>query len=177
MDEQAVRITNIVATATLGCTLDLKHLEQQLPLTQYLPHRFSGLLIRVLQPFKAHCQVFRNGKITVNGARSVRAARALSRKFCELIGNAGYSTTLNNFKIVNVVACCKLSTGIIIEEVYPRLVTDFPYTIFNPELFPGMSVKMSSCTAVLFRSGKINFLGCSSSLDAKAAMIDLLLYL
>ena len=177
MVEQAVRITNIVATASLGCDLDLKHLEQQIPLTQYLPHRFSGLLIRILQPYKAHCQVYRNGEITINGARSVRAARALSQRFCEMVENAGYSTELSAFKIVNVVACCKLNFGIAIEQVYRRLIHDFPHTIFNPELFPGMSVKISSCTAVLFRSVTINFVGCSSLLDAKAAMIDLSLYL
>ena len=176
MAEQAVRITNIVATACLGCTLDLEHLEQQIPLTQYLPHRFSGLLIRILQPYKAHCQVYRNGKITINGARSVRAARALSQKFCGMIGNAGYNTELSAFKIVNVVACCKVKSLIPIEQVYTRIGSDFPHTIFNPELFPGMSVKMSNCTAVLFRSGKINFLGCSILLDAKAAMVDLSLY-
>ena len=177
MAGQAVRVTNIVATAHLGCDLDLKHLEQQIPLAQYLPHRFSALLIRILQPHKAHCQVYRNGKITINGARSVRAARALSRKFCEMIRNAGYSTELSAFKIVNVVACCEIKSVIPIEQVYTRIKSDFPHTIFNPELFPGMSVKMSKCTAVLFRSGKINFLGCSSLLDAKAAMIDLSLYL
>ena len=94
-----------------------------------------------------------------------------------MIANAGYSTTLSAFRIVNVVACCKINSGIPIEQVYTRIVSDFPLTIFNPELFPGMSVKMSNCTAVLFRSGKINFLGCSSLLDAKAAMIDLSLYL
>ena len=177
MAEKSVRITNIVATASLGCALDLKHLEQQIPLSQYLPHRFSGLLIRILQPYKAHCQVYQNGKITINGARSVRAARALSRRFCEMIRDTGYSAELSAFKIVNIVACCKLSTSIAIEQVYPRLLSDFPHTIFNPELFPGMSVKMSNCTAILFRSGKINFLGCSILLDAEAAKLDLSLYL
>lgn len=157
--------------------MDLKHLEERLPLTQYLPHRFSALLIRILQPYKAHCQVYRNGKITVNGARSIRAARALSRRFCAMIQGVGYSTTLSDFKVVNVVASCRTDGRIAIEQVYPRLIVDFPHTIFNPELFPGMSVRMSDCTAVLFRSGKINFLGCSSLLDAQAAMVDLSLYL
>ena len=177
MAEQAVRITNIVATASLGCVLDLKHLEQQIPLTQYLPHRFSGLLIRILQPYKAHCQVYQNGKIMINGASSVRAARASSRKFCQMIRNAGYNTELSAFKIVNVVACCRVKSVILIEQVYTRIVSDFPHTIFNPELFPGMSVRMSNCTAALFRSGEKNFLGCASLLDAKAAMVDLSLYL
>ena len=94
-----------------------------------------------------------------------------------MIRDTGYSAELSAFKIVNIVACCKLSTSIAIEQVYSRLLSDFPHTIFNPELFPGMSVKMSNCTVILFRSGKINFLGCSSLLDAEAAKLDLSLYL
>src|SRR5450631_3237756 len=99
-------ITNIVATAFLNCPLDLQKINDSLPLSQYLPKRFSGLLLRTFHPYKAHCQLYKNGKMTVNGAKSVREAKALARRFAKKLRCVGYKCRISDFRVVNVVASC-----------------------------------------------------------------------
>ena len=175
--DRSLRITNIVAVAQLNCPLDLTALEKELDMGQYLPKRFSGLLVRVLHPFKAHCQLYKNGKITVNGARSIRAARALAQRFCIGINKIGYACFLSDFTVVNMVASYNYGQRISLEKVVLAICVDFPQTDYCPEIFSGLTVRLPTCTAVLFHSGKINFLGARSELDLQAALIDIQLYL
>ena len=63
------------------------------------------------------------------------------------------------------------------EKIFHLLPSSSPNDDYSPELFPGLSVRMSGCTAVMFHSGKVNFLGCKTFTDAQAAYIDLQLYL
>jgi transcription initiation factor TFIID TATA-box-binding protein len=161
-------ITNIVATAYLNCPLDLQKINDTLPLSQYLPKRFSGLLLRTFQPYKAHCQLYKNGKMTVNGAKSVRAAKALARRFSRKLCRVGFPCSVSDFKVVNVVATCNFGK---------RLDLDVLAKVFNahfsPELFPGLRVKLSECSAVLFHTGKCNLLGGKSALDVYSGFIEL----
>ena len=163
-----VRITNIVATSLLGTVLDLKHIERKLPMTQYIPERFSGLLIRVLRPFKAHCMVYKNGKITVNGARSVRSAMFLTRRFARMLHSIGYDFHLTNFKVVNMVGAFSFPRKLPLEEISTKLKI-----LYCPEIFPGLTVKLSDCTAVLFHSGKVNFLGGKCNSDIQSGQLEL----
>ena len=75
------RVTNVVATAELGCQLKLTNILTRLPSSEYNPQKFSGLLIRITQPSKAHCQLYVNGKITVNGGKSETDAYQLAEHF------------------------------------------------------------------------------------------------
>ena len=166
------QIRNIVATYHLGCQLDLNDIEAKVPLTLYTPKLFSGLLLRVLQPYKAHCQLYKNGKMTVNGARTLRSARRLARRFCSLLCDIGYPAVISDFKVVNMVACCNFGHRLRLELLSKKLGV-----LYHPDIFPGLSVRLDGCTAVLFHSGKANFLGAKTKLDIDAAYLDLLLQL
>ena len=172
-----LRITNIISKGLLNCKLDLNDVERKLPMAQYIPRRFSGLLLRVLQPIKAHCQLYSNGKITINGGRRIRQNQALARKFTDQLINAGYACTLSDFVVVNMVCSVDIQRKLPLEKIFSELRIHFPKIDYSPELFPGLSVRMTDCTAVLFHSGKINFLGCKALIDAEAAFIDLQLHL
>ena len=157
-----------MAVANLNCHLDLQKINDVLPLTQYVPQRFSGLLMRVFHPFKAHCQLYRNGKMTVNGAKSERGARTLARKFAKRLAKAGFACNVSDFRVVNVVGTCnfgiKLDLGVLSKLFHAD---------FCPELFPGLRVKLSECSAVLFHTGKCNFLGGKCYLDICSGFIEL----
>ena len=153
-------ITNIVATACLGQKLNLVAIEAKLPMAQYVPQRFSGLLVRVLKPFKAHCHLYCNGKMTVNGARTEKDALELAQRFSAMLNSIGYDTSLSNFKIVNVVGSHNFERFIKLEHLSTKLGVHY-----TPELFPGLTVKLPLCTAVLFHSGKCNFVGAKSETD------------
>ncbi|XP_055351664.1 TATA-box-binding protein-like [Paramacrobiotus metropolitanus] len=97
------KITNVVAIADLNTILDLKRIEEHLPMAQYIPQKFSGLLLRILSPYKAHCQLYQNGKITVNGARSEPDARELVQRFAKILASVGFTCTVTNYRVVNIV--------------------------------------------------------------------------
>ena len=168
-----VRITNVVATAQLGCCLDLASVEAKLPLAQYLPLRFSGLLLRQLKPYKAHCQLYKNGKITVNGAKSIPEAEALVERFTAQLRSISYVCDISNFEVVNIVASSDFHKPLALSSLCVTLRTIYNRVEFTPEIFPGLSVRLSTCTAVIFHSGKVYFLGAEDILDVHAAFIEL----
>ena len=86
-----LRVTNVVSKAHLNCKLDLNDVEQKLPMAQYIPRWFSGLLLRILQPVKFHCQLHSNGKITVNGGENLRQNRTLAKRFTDQLINVRYN--------------------------------------------------------------------------------------
>lgn len=71
------RITNVIVTANLNCKLCLEDIHQKVPMVQYFSQKFSGLVIRTIQSFKAICQIYENGKVTVNGGKSVKQPKML----------------------------------------------------------------------------------------------------
>lgn len=84
-----VKICNVVATAHLNRPLDLNFINEHAPNSQYLLEKFSGLLLRVASPCKGHCQLYANGKITINGGVSVRHSRMFLKKFVNLLLRLG----------------------------------------------------------------------------------------
>ena len=103
-----LRVTNVVSKAHLNCKLDLNDVEQKLPMAQYIPRQFSGLLLRILQPVKAHCQIYSNGKITINGGESLRQNRALAKRFTDQLISVGYNCDLSDYTVVNIVCSVDL---------------------------------------------------------------------
>ena len=103
-----VRVTNVVATADLGCLIDLYELEKKHGMAFYDPRKFSRLLIRCPAPIKAHYQVYANGKITVNGGTSVAQSQALTKLFALEIGRCGFTVSLSNHSAVNSIGSVAL---------------------------------------------------------------------
>ena len=124
-----LRITNIISKGLLNCKLDLNEVERKLPMAQYIPRRFSGLLLRVLQPIKAHCQLYSNGKMTINGGESIRQNQALAKKFTDQLINAGYACTLSDFVVVNMVCTVDIQRKLPLEKIFSDLRTHFPELI------------------------------------------------
>ena len=169
-------IKNVVATAELGCELDLEYLNTCDIMVHYDARKFSGLLIRKLKPVKCHCQVYRNGKITVNGGKSTKQAKMLANMFCNLIKKQGFKNArISNFKVVNVIASLDLGFKVKMENLHKI----FDNMIFEPELFPGASIRLkeTSTTCVIFHTGKCNFLGGKTELDIHAAALEIILSL
>jgi transcription initiation factor TFIID TATA-box-binding protein len=155
-----LRICNVVATADVNCYVSFaKILAQEPEMASYNPARFSGILIRREHPRKSHCRLYANGKITVNGAVSEEGARELAEQYCMIVRGYGYPTArLSAFRVVNMVASADLGRRVDLE----RASAGVSGSCFVPELFPGLSLRLSKATCVVFRSGKCNVLGAKS---------------
>lgn len=100
------RVTNIVATAKLNCELDLFELVQKLPEAIYHPLGFSGLLLRTTFSFKAPYQLYKNGRLAVDGGRSVEDVAELFNGFMRRLIVLGCNCHVNDGLIVSVVSSC-----------------------------------------------------------------------
>jgi TATA-box binding protein (TBP) (component of TFIID and TFIIIB) len=168
-------IKNVVATGKFGCCLSLKEIYASNLMVQYDPRRFSGLLIRKLKPFKSHCQLYSNGKFTVNGGHSEEEALLLAESYGRTLRKLGYkSASVTSFKVVNIVACADFRKRINFQRLLYDLRCFRPK--YEPELFPGLSVRMSDSTCVIFRSGKMNILGAKTAQDIEATLVELQLF-
>lgn len=170
------RVTNVVATAQLDREVSyvrLLTLQNSYNLV-YAPQRFSGIVLRAQVPLsKSHCRVYSNGKMTINGGQSVAASRALAEMYCDIIRSCdgGYydDIALQSFKVVNIVANINFNKALDLVALTKQL----PKSLYEPERFPGLSVKLSDATCVLFYSGKCNILGAKEELDIAAALLEL----
>jgi TATA-box binding protein (TBP) (component of TFIID and TFIIIB) len=138
-------------------------------MVQYEPGKFTGLLMRRIHPVKSHCQMYSNGKITVNGGTSVKASKYLARMYCKALVKLGFSkVVLSHYKIVNMVGTASLGHSVNIPDIAKSLSL-----FYSPETFLGLTIKLSESTAVIFHTGKINFLGAKSELAMEASLIEL----
>ena len=139
-----------------------------MPAATYNPRNFSGLLIRTEETHKAHCQIYANGKITINCGRSLDEAGRKCELFCERIKICGYPVIMKDYKIVNIIATLDMGRRLDL-----RNLSSLPNAFYEPEIFPGMTMFLTGCTAVLFSSGKINFLGVHSVADLYTAELEI----
>jgi TATA-box binding protein (TBP) (component of TFIID and TFIIIB) len=167
------RICNVVAVGEFGCQLDLNTIAACGEIcVDYRPRVFSGLLIRTPQPRKSHCQLYCNGKFTVNGAKSEEDAKDLSGFYCKLVQKLGFSTAVvKNFKVVNIVASVDFERQIDLAKIK----TNHPRVVYEPEIFPGLTIRFEDATCVLFHTGKCNVLGAKEELDIKCVLLELYL--
>lgn len=169
-------ITNVVSTADLNCSLNLKELAEKLEI-KFDPRVFSGLTVRMSTPIKSHCQLYGNGKITVNGGVSVRESEELAKVYCETFKAMGYKdANVTNFKTVNVVAKWDLRKKVNLNNIFYEMKKWEKFVCYEPELFPGLSVRLDDVTAVVFHSGKVNILGAKTETQISTAELTLRRY-
>lgn len=83
-----VKITNIVASGSLGGEVDLEGAARVLDRVIYEPEQFPALICSVRDP-RAVVLVFSNGKIVCAGAKSLREARAAVEGLKKRLDEAG----------------------------------------------------------------------------------------
>lgn len=78
------KVCNIVATASLGSTLNLCRISKIIPRSLYEPEHFSGVILRWAQP-KCTILLFASGNLVCVGANSVQgASNAVNQLYSEL---------------------------------------------------------------------------------------------
>lgn len=143
-------VNNIVMSFKLNDKLDRVKVKESFPSVDY-PKRFSGGILKL----DGGCLlIFNSGKINVTGVKSYEAAFNLIDKFCDIYPDNLYKTEA---KVVNIVAHSRLITNFI----YSRL-DSFPYCSYEPELFPGVHVKVDNSNVIFIifkRTGRVTVTG------------------
>ena len=96
------KLQNIVSTANLGCTLQLRDIAMQAKNAEYNPKRFAAVIMRIKEP-KTTALIFSSGKMVCTGAKSEDDSRKASRKYAKIIKSLGFDVNFKEFKIQNIV--------------------------------------------------------------------------
>ena len=80
---------NVVSTVSLGCELDLKKINFRTRNSEYNPQRFSGVVMRILEP-RTTALIFQSGKVVCTGARNEQASGLATRKFARIVQRIGF---------------------------------------------------------------------------------------
>ena len=93
----------MVATLDLKCKLDLLTIKLKVRNSEYKPHRFPAVIMRIRDP-KCTAMIYKCGKMTVVGAKNEIACKIAAKKFTRIISKLGFKVSFTDFRIRNMVA-------------------------------------------------------------------------
>ena len=169
-------IVNIVSMVNLDIKLNLKEIASRCSNSEYNPSRINAVIMRIKEP-KTAALIFNSGVIIVLGARDEENSKKAAKIFAKNIKQLGYDVKFKDFKIVNIVATCDLKFPIKLTKLSIKLNsnlsrnknnnTDIKQCSYEPETFPGLIYHMRNpqLTILVFKSGKINFVGAKNRND------------
>lgn len=163
-----INIQNIVASAALNQTIDLKAIVSKFPQAEYSPRVFPGLVFRLKKP-KTATLIFETGKMVCTGAKSEKEAiQAVNRVTKELKKNGIPIMNRPAIKIQNIVASAALGGEIDLESVVYKLKR----VMYEPEQFPGAVFRMDVPKVVflIFSAGKLVCVGAKKEQEVYEAV-------
>jgi transcription initiation factor TFIID TATA-box-binding protein len=143
-------IRNIIATTSLGCSLNLKDIAMKVESAKYNPQKFAALTLRIKKP-KATAQLFGNGKMVCLGTKSEEQLNMAGTEFARLLTLLGYDAKFKEFTIANVVASCSCGFNLSLEQLQTKLHG----AMLEPELFPALQYRMKKTCLLIFHTGKL----------------------
>ncbi|MFB6490992.1 MAG: TATA-box-binding protein [Thermoproteus sp. AZ2] len=162
------KIENIVATVNLGVELSLEELAEKLPVAEYNPDQFPGLILRLTKP-RISALIFRTGKMVCTGAKNEADLKNAVHALVRLLNDHGANVPLNpEVQVQNIVASGSLNAEVDLEQAALLLEN----AMYEPEQFPGLIYRMTDPRVVMliFGSGKIVCTGAKSENDVAVAV-------
>ena len=169
-----IRIENVVASATLGASLDLRAIANVVDGAEYEPSQFPGLIYRLKEPTTA-VLLFHSGKAVCTGAKSWKQVDDTLRIVSGLIRKAGQKILAHpKMQVQNIVATADLGAAINLNSV--AITFGLDRVEYEPEQFPGLVCRLEDPRVVvlLFGSGKLVCTGARRPSDAQRAVQNIM---
>jgi len=172
------KVVNIVASASIGVTLDLHEISERFAEAEYDKNRFPGLIYRMKKP-KVAILLFTSGKLVCTGAKSIeqtkeainiileRIKALFAEKHPDELGDIPKDVPV---EIQNIVATGDLNTILNLNKAAVYL--SFEKVEYEPEQFPGLVYRLDEpkVVALLFGSGKVVCTGAKNTKDINIAV-------
>jgi len=166
-------IENIVASAKISDSFDIKILAENMPGSSYNPDDFDGLTIKFTEP-KVAVLILSDGKVICTGAKNRDHVDESIKKTVEKVKSAGSETKKGyKIKLENIVASADLEKGLDLENVSKSLPQK--NVTYYPKDFPGVIYKANDFNAILllFSSGRVVSTG-AKTIDDASKSIDMI---
>lgn len=165
--EAAVKVVNVVASATLGRRVNLDAVAKGFPNAEFASERFPGLVFRLKKP-KTATLIFSSGKMICTGGRSENEARRAVENVVSELSKGGIVTSKRSkVRIDNIVASANLGRNVDLESV-----SKMRRTMYEPEQFPALIYRMEDPKVVflVFSTGKIVCVGAKTEKEVRRAV-------
>ena len=166
-----ISIENVVASATIDQTLDLKEITKKFPDVEWNPDMFPGAVFRIKNP-KTATLLFRTGKMVCTGAKSEKLARIAVKKVVQALRDKKIKIKKDAVvTIQNIVSAINLGGKIHLEQAARSL----PRSMYEPEQFPGLihRVLEPKTVILIFASGKLVCTGAKTEKDVYRSVNNL----
>lgn len=140
----------MVVKSTLNVRLNLRHIMYNIRDAKYDPAKFSAICWKDRR-IQLSCLLFSNGKILIQGAKSLQQARVKMRQYARIIQTIGYDVSLGSVDIVTITGVSDIGSRIDLKD----LCTALPGSSYEPELFNALVYKSNHISYSVFSSGKI----------------------
>ena len=172
------KVVNIVASASIGVTLDLQEISERFAEAEYDKNRFPGLIYRMKKP-KVAILLFTSGKLVCTGAKSIEQTKEAINIILDRIRTLFKEKHPNELgdipkevdvEIQNIVATGDLNTVLNLNKAAVYL--SFEKVEYEPEQFPGLVYRLDEpkVVALLFGSGKVVCTGAKNTKDINVAV-------
>jgi len=165
LNDVNIKIENIVASATLGKSIDLTRVSKALKNVDFNREQFPGLVYKLKSP-KTAALIFGSGKLVCTGAKSIEDSKKAIKITVDKMRTMDPEIPEDfEIKIQNIVASANLGKPLNLEAVALGLEN----TEYEPEQFPGLVYRLEDPKVVLllFGTGKVVCTGAKSAEDAK----------
>jgi transcription initiation factor TFIID TATA-box-binding protein len=166
-----ISIENVVASASVNQTIDLREITRNFSDVEYHPDQFPGLVFRLKSP-KTATLLFSSGKMVCTGAKSEAQAIKAVKTVVQKLRRGGIDIRNEpEIEIQNIVASASLGGKVHLEEAARIL----PRSMYEPEQFPGLIHRMTDPKTVilLFASGKLVCTGAKKESEVYRAVKNL----
>lgn len=150
------KVTNVVFTAEMGCSLDLRHVVNSTTFIRYNPKHFSALIWSNPR-MESTCLLFKNGKVVCTGAKTIERGRKSIRQYARKLQNLGYDIKLKNIRIRTISAVYTLQGCI-----KPEDLAYYLDAIYEPEVILAARLRRGGVHFTCWYSGKILITGVKS---------------
>ena len=161
-----IEVQNVVATSELGQEVDLETVAADLDRAEFTPEDFHGLKYHP-ESVTATSLVFRSGKMTCTGAKSVEKVEEAITETTDAFRGLGIPVNSGGVTIQNIVSSANIGESLNLNAI--AIGFGLEVVEYEPEQFPGLVYRPqeSSIVTLLFGTGKSVITGARTHSDAE----------
>jgi transcription initiation factor TFIID TATA-box-binding protein len=166
-----VSVVNVVVKMKLPGKADLIKLTGAVPNSKYNPQNFPAAVVKDYEHDgeKVSFLVFRSGVVICTGGKDPERAKRAAKAFAETLMEKGVVERGDvEPSVENMVAMFNLGTRVDLERASQAMEN----VMYEPEIFPGMFIRVGKKAVLVFHSGKGIVAGAKSIEEAERIASD-----